>query len=435
MNLRAVLWLPLLVLLALPAWAEDTATTVKVNGRLETIEGQAVLTVWGTPRERGFAHGYLLAEAIVRGIERDFEQVLGPFIPRYEALVRKMVVPQFAFDARELEELEGLAAGLKERLPEEQQVISALKRPFDLLDIKALNTFGDWYGLGCSSLAVWGRLTTDGKTLVGRNFDFPGFGLLLRHPTVIVRAADGEHAGSVGVSYPGCIGTLTGMNTDGVFVAVHDVRVKPTLDKAVRPNVPRLLAVRRLLEQTRGPKACLQALDLARSWPTLYGNNLMVVAPGAVDGVPRAAVLEYDCRTDLDGGCTVRLSNSEGAEAKPGLCLACTNHHRCRVEPEGYEDLYERWRFPELIGAESLEKPLDVAGMFAQVGRVAFPREGVQKLAKSVQGAGRAHGTLHQTVGEPDRGRLHVRFGTIGTHIRDATPRAYDVPALVRAAK
>ncbi len=412
-----------------------------VTGRLETRGNRRVLTLWGSPRERGYAQGYLLADVIVRGIEHDFERVLKPFIPTYESVVRRGVVPKFGFSPRELEEMEGLHEGLVAALPEERRIVKGLDRAFDLTDIKALNTFGDWYGLGCSSLAVWGRLTHDGKPLVGRNFDFPGFYLLVAHQYIVVRAPDGEAQGQVGVSYPGSIGTMTGMNPAGVFVAIHDVRIKPAFDKAMRPNVPRLIAVRRLLEQTRGADACAQALRLTRAWPTLYGNNLMVVAPGTSETSPQAAVLEYDCRTDLEGGCTMRIVDTEGVKpdaALPAMCLTCTNHHRCRPKPADYVDLYKRWRFPLLSSVEGLELPreeaFDVPGLFARMNRVSFPREGTQQLATAIRGPARAHGTLHQAVGEPDRACLHIRLGAVGTHIRDVPPMRIDVPARVAAA-
>ncbi len=441
----------LLALVSLPAVAEETAAPpakakvearVDVKGRLEVVGGQRVLTLWGTPRERGFAQGYLLAEQIVEGVERDFERIMNKrFKQLYSTLLTKLVIPRFQFAERELAEMEGLFAGVKAKLPAERLTIDTLGRAFTLVDLKALNTFGDWYGLGCSSLALWGDLTKDGKTLVGRNFDFPAFDLVLKHQYVVVRAPDGKRPGQVGVSYPGCIGTLTGMNVHGVFVAIHDVRIKPTMDKALRPNVPRLLAVRRLLEQTHGADACTQARDLVRSWPTLYGNNLMVIAPQRKDGVPCAAVLEYDCRKDMDDGCTMRLTDTTtelGKDAAPAVCLACTNHHRCREEPKGYFELHPRWRYKTLHsvnGTDKPEKALDVAGLFTWMGKAAFPRgDKVQETATAMYGEARNHGTLHQAVAEPEVGRLHVKLGVIGKHIRDVASRAYDVPRLIQAA-
>ncbi|MCH8970332.1 MAG: hypothetical protein IIA66_14595, partial [Planctomycetes bacterium] len=37
----------------------------QVTGKLETVDGLRVLTVWGSDYERGFAHGYLLANEII----------------------------------------------------------------------------------------------------------------------------------------------------------------------------------------------------------------------------------------------------------------------------------------------------------------------------------------------------------------------------------
>lgn len=443
----------LLLLLLLPlgsAWAEEATAPTKVKaaakpvltGRYEVQDGHRVLTLWGTPRERGFAQGYLLAEQIVSGVERDFERIMNArFKKLYNTLLTKMVIPRFQFSKRESAELEGLFAGVKAKLPAERLTIPALDRAFELVDLKALNTFGDWYGLGCSSLAVWGDLTKDGKTLVGRNFDFPAFDLVFKHQFVVVRAPDGELPGQVGISYPGCIGTMTGMNVSGVFVAIHDVRIKPTLDKALRPNVPRLIAVRRLLEQTAGAEACTQARDLARSWPTLYGNNLMVVAPERKAGVPCAAVLEYDCRKDMDEGCTMRITDKAsalGKDAAPAVCLTCTNHHRSREEPKGYFELKPRWRFETLsrVGSETTPKQaLDVPGLFGWMAKAAYPRgDKVQQAATSLYGEERNHGTLHQVVAEPETARLHVKLGAAGKHIRDVAAKPYDVKTLVAKA-
>ena len=418
-----------------------TAPLAEVTGRLEVVEGQRVLTLWGTARQRGYAHGYLLAEEIIAGVEHDFERVLKPFLPKYKILVRTMVIPNFSFNKRETEELEGLYEGLAARLPKEKMHIGILERDLDLIDIKALNTFGDWYGLGCSSLAVWGALSADGKPLVGRNFDFPAFDLVLRHQFVVVRAADGEAGGYVGVGYPGCIGVLTGLNAEGVFAAIHDVPIRPALDKALRKNVPRLIALRRILEYGEGKDTCKQVHALVKDWPTLYGNNLMIVGPAQKDSSPCVAVLEYDCRLDLEGGCTLRLDDPLSADEKkqtPLLCLACTNHHRARQKPEKYFEFRKRWRYSELScvgGTERPAKPLTVTDMFSWMGRTAFPRgDRVQGRASAFIGPQANHGTLHQVVAQPSARLLYVRLGQVGKHIRDIPERRHDVSALLSSA-
>ena len=440
--LPAVLLVALLV--AAPLFAKDADTAApkaepKITGRFDETHGQRILTLWGTPRERGFAHGYLMAERILEGLEHDLGGVLRPMLPLYKTLVKNVVVPRFKFSADETAELEGLMEGIKARLPKEKLTLAALGREVDLTDLKALNTFGDWYGLGCSSVAVWGELTKDGQPLVGRNFDFPGFELIIGQQVVVVRAPSKDARGQAGVTYPGCIGTVTGMNADGVFVAIHDVRVKPPLPKALRGNVPRLIAVRRLLEQSSGAGACSQARDFVREWPTLYGNNLMVVAPTLAQGTPCAAVLEYDCRDDIDGGCSMRCIDEVGEGEIPATCLACTNHHRSRPEPPAIKGpVFPRWRYEVLSrlgGKDKPANPFDVDSMFGWMTKAAFPREGKpQKRAESIRGAMRHHGTLHQAVGEPGKKRLHVKIGAIGKHISEIAAHPYDVPSLVQAA-
>src|SRR5512147_788816 len=37
----------------------------QLTGKIKTIDKVRILTLWGTPEQRGFAHGYLLAEDIV----------------------------------------------------------------------------------------------------------------------------------------------------------------------------------------------------------------------------------------------------------------------------------------------------------------------------------------------------------------------------------
>lgn len=443
MKRRAIPWLLTALLLAAPVRGEDTPSKEapqepKLTGRFEESNGRRVLSLWGTPHQRGFAHGYLMAERILAGITHDFEKVMRPFLPLYQSVVKNLVVPRFAFTEREQEELEGLFEGIRARLPEEKLFLPALGRKVELVDIKALNTFGDWYGLGCSSLAVWGELSADGRPLVGRNFDFPAFDLVLAHQCVVVRAADGGLRGQVGVTYPGCIGVLTGMNADGVFVSIHDVRVKPSLDKAMRPNVPRLLATRRLLEQLSGEHTCRRAQEILAQWPTLYGNNLMVVAPEVTEGEPTAAVYEYDGRRDLDGGLTMRLGDAK-AEAEAGaVWLCCTNHHRVRAEPANYDDPRPRWRYEVLSSIAGKNKPpkgMTPEVMFSWMSLASFPREGApQKRAETLRGKARHHGTLHQAVGEPAARRLHVRLGKVGKNIADVEPQTFDVTqALSRA--
>lgn len=440
-------WLALQPFAALPAVAKEPLAPPALSGRFLDHEGQRVLVLWGSAQERGFAQGYLLAERIVAGLSHDLETVMKPFLPQYEALVTKLIVPRFAFSDEERAEMEGLYAGMLARLGTEGLMLKDLGRAATLVDLQALNTFGDWYGLGCSSLAVWGPLSSDGEPLVGRNFDFPGFALLVESQYVVVRAPTATGQGLVGVSYPGSVGVLTGLNAQGRYVAVHDVRIRPGLEKAARANVPRLLAVRRLLEQAEGEDPLADAAALLASWPTLYGNNFFMASPARGLSRARAAVLEYDCRAEIDHGVTRRgpetLTLKEYGDLAVGdECLVCTNHFRARAQPElpPREQLPEAERVCRRYGvlcraAGEQDGPLSVAAMFAAMSRAAYPLENRPQQRASDLLLGAAKGTLHQAVAETAKGRLHVRLGRFGAHITALEPRVYDVAEWIARAR
>ena len=409
----------------------DTIDAPALTGRLTVDGAHRVLTLWGTPYERGFAHGYLLAEHVLAGLRYDLEQVMKPLLPKYEGMVVKAVAPAFAFAPHEEEELRGLFDGLRKRLPEADRALASLKRPVTLNDLKALNTFGDWYPLACSSCAVWGDRTEDGSTLVGRNFDFPGFELLLEHQIIVVRAAEKGRHGSVSVAYPGCIGATTGMSTQGLFVSIHDVPVRPPMLKALQANVPRLLTVRRLFEQVDGDRPVETAHKLVAGWQTLYGNNLMVAGDAKGDAV-RAGVLETDHREDLDEGATLRPARPDE------VCLACTNHHRARKEVHVPNPLFKRWRYPRLLqeAGRTDAETFTVRSMFELMEHTAFPRNGkpqirVKNLLEVATRKG--FGTLHQAVGETGARRLHLKMAVAGEHITSQPAKTYDVKKLVAA--
>ena len=442
LAVAAVLVMGLTVLSSVRAEDAPSSSTAKqltVNGRLEMNRGQPVLWLWGTPKERGFAHGYLMGEKIMKGVRHDFAHALKPLGKRYDAFVTKLIVPKFHFEAREEEELNALFDGMKAANPKGGLRVEALGRDLGLIDLKALNTFGDWYGLGCSSMAVWGKRTVDGLPLIGRNFDFPTFDLVLGHQFVVVHAPSKDHAGFVAVTYPGCVGVLTAMNSDGTFASIHDVKNRPQLMDAARPNVPRLLAMRRMMESLTGKDICPRALAMARTWPTLYGNNIMVAAAKAYGDAPGAGVLEYDSNVEKDKGATLRRPDGGGSTI--GSCLACTNHHRTRRPPPKPVGRWTPWRYRLLTKPDTLaqdEGAFTVERMFAHMRAASFPRGGgplgpIQSTVgpKRLEG----FGTLHQVVARCGPKQLHIRLSKMGTNIAKAAVVSYDVDKLIERAK
>jgi hypothetical protein len=428
---RALLLL-LLIAFAVPAVrAEPAAIETTITGRFVEEDGQPVLELWGTPRERGYAQGHLLGDRIMSGLSADFGIVFQGRAALYETM-RRMFVPKFAYSADERAELEGMLEGLRARLPADERRIESLGREIDLIDLQALNAFGDLYAFACSSIALWGESTEDGTPAVVRNFDFPGFELVLAHHHVVISRAGEGRRGWVGVGFPGAIGVTTGMSSDGVFAAIHDVPARSTPFTALRPNVPRLVAIRRLLETVPAENAIEVATGALRSWPTLYGNNILVAAPDPGEGRPVAAVFEYDHRADEESGVTVRTADGES-----GLLsgIACTNAYHERPAEAGMRR-GECWRYERLhdvISRGAPAEPLSIAELFRIGSSVALPREGTAQQPMSSPSAGRARfGTLHQVVGLTGPRTMHVKLGRAGANVRDVPSRTYDVRARAR---
>ena len=155
-------------------------TTPEICGRFVEKDGFRTLYLWGTPEQRGFAQGYLLADTILRSFEADLQKLMrGSRMKQYEKRLLKSIVPRFAFSADEEAELAGMLKGIKAKLPADKCKLAGVDRPVSLLDLKALNTVGDWMALGCSTFAISGAYTTDGKPAAARNFDFAGFRMVL----------------------------------------------------------------------------------------------------------------------------------------------------------------------------------------------------------------------------------------------------------------
>ena len=311
-----------------------------VCGRLGECGGLAVLEVWGTPQEAGFAHGYLRAEAIVRLFD---EAVLDPSVgvapAVYEGLLLAASRRLFTWQPEYERELEGLLRGVRAKLGEEGARSAKLDRPLELDDLKAVNTLADWRGTLCSTVSVWGGLTSDGRTLTARNLDYPATAEMRRAQCIVIRRGEGAARTWVGVGWPGLIGVYTAMNDAGVTIAIHDSGALPrSYDSGF---TPRSLALREALESAGAETHLADVRRVLQKRRVIVGNNVHVSGP-QLAGRPAVGVFEYD-GNERDHGVTLRLADSNGGGVSDALW--CTNHMRSRLEPRvgrRYEALARR---------------------------------------------------------------------------------------------
>lgn len=195
-------------------WPADvTSESGAWTGRLSRTDGKVVLlTVRGSPRERGTAHGKLL-DAEVR---RLVASVKGYLLPRpsdkdaqakfAECLAGTRVMKKF-IEADVIEELDACAAAAN----------------VDAGELLLAQLFGDvnrakGFEAFCTAFAAFGPATKDGRLLVGRNFDYAGHGLEGTLPLILQEIPTGPGAGRsfVTVGYAGILNGWTAVNEDGL---------------------------------------------------------------------------------------------------------------------------------------------------------------------------------------------------------------------------
>lgn len=417
---------------------------VEVTGRLDSIDGARVLTVWGKPHERGFAHGYLLAPDIVSLLDGYLrETVTNPaeFERRAQAFLRMMsLLPRYQ------DEVRGMLEGIQKRLGDAAR-IAVLDRAITYDDLFTVACIPELSRLACSSFAAWGSLTGDGGTICGRNLDWHGIQALHGTELIIAHLPDDStrSRGWVSVTWPGFSGALTAMNDAGVCGSLHDVpALKPTMPFGF---TPRAMALREALESAGGDTAIEKFTTVFKKRIVLVGNNIPVAWPHKPDNGKPFAVFEYDGNLAMDRGVTVRQDEYPPADGEanpatlkrhsrkvlidpPPPCsdqpaqrtetssrqefLICTNHYCLRAAPQTcdrYEKLYD-----QLVVCSQRGIPVDPARAW--------------ELLRSVACDGSRLETHHSVVFEPNRRRLHVAFATDGKSAPACKPISLNVDAL-----
>jgi len=407
-------------LAACVAWATPLLALAgpPVTGSLETVHGIRVLRVWGTPEERGHAHGRLLGAELLDLFDN---VVLSEHILKqpgdYESVVQAKLLPQLRFAPEERAELEGMLRGITEAVGPDKMRRERLNRNFEVRDLLAINSMADWYPFACSSFSAWGPATEGGEMITVRNLDFLALPPLATQQVLIayVDPGDGKNPW-VTMAWPGLIGAYSAMNAEGVTVSMHDA--EPLQPASTDSFVPRSLALRKAVEAAGATTALDDVRRVLSSSPSMMGNNIHFSAPFSGQPNP-AGVFEYDGNLSRDGGATLRTSTAE-----PNPCwVACTNHYCVRrVAPQAGDSPFDSVRRFGSI-SESL------AGSLASGGKVDL--EMARKVLANVAADGNV-ATLHSVYYFPNRRELYVSLGTPGVPAPATPPVRLKLADLLR---
>lgn len=343
-----------------------------VHGRLEMHDGLRVLRVWGTPAERGYAHGYLLATDIQKMMNQEFAARFADE-PKLLGRARAALPLLINYPEEVAAELEGLWQGFLARKPDRK--MPALKRDFDKTDLRVANAL-DVFGLmGCSSFTVWGEQAVGGGVLTARNFDWPLTGDHMLDQTLLVVQMPKGETPTASISWPGYIGTVTGISKDGVAAYLHVGSAKFSLPQPF--SWPSATAARKILEAREQDAARLEkAREFLDHTSPPVGFLTHVVLPREQKAGPPAALFETNASGPIQG------------EAAKGPVVV-TNHFQTRKDG--------REASGDSMGREKTVHE-GIAGCIKIGDHSIDPAEAWQILASVEASGGHRFGTLHSLV-------------------------------------
>lgn len=202
---------------------------------MEKKNGLYLLHLKGSHYEIGYQHGVLLRDEMNRGAVRFFADIIDngrdlPFSLKTWLLRKylewKVYVPLEKSQPRNvLEELKGIADGsgipydVIFRANHHTGPLMVMTPVFAKENVDAFLKLGIKMG-ACSTFAATGENTAGGKTIVGRNTDYPGVRLWPEFQTILF-VTPREGLAHVKIGTAGVILWSPGMNSEGIVVCPH----------------------------------------------------------------------------------------------------------------------------------------------------------------------------------------------------------------------
>jgi hypothetical protein len=396
-----------LALAALATYGQD------LHGSVETIGEVRILNLWGTWEEMGYAHGYLLGPDLKEVYEDYFLELAGG-IGNID-LLRTYFPLYFEVPDEFRQYAAGIIAGAADTI---SLYSSVFGREVDTLDlyitasVPDLSALVDGMQLYCSSTSGWGGATSgdpqlQGDPAISRNLDYyvDTQGTILgQNLLVTFDPAAGQDW--VSVTFPGFMGSLSGMNETGINATLNMGNHQGTT-QTTTPFVPICLALALGLSDTDfdGSGTCdiEDMMAALTEWNRSNSYDIHVTSPAALGTSGEPAVV---VEVNNEAGYAFRYSADEPGIA-PGRMIL-TNHHRV-LYPPVYCIRYE-W----LMDSLTTDPDITLDRLWDFMRAVGGP---------PVPGTG---GTLQTMIFQPEQRRMGLAFSSPGTASYDKTPEWID---------
>jgi hypothetical protein len=206
-----------------------------------------IVRLAGTPEQIGFSHARMLYPEMVEN-EGIMLGRFGEHVPSRLARLLLLDLAQLRYRNvdRDMnaERLREIAAGARGFQPDPYQDVFDTYQRFvylnALYDIAL--SFEHSPLIGCTTFTLHGEAVKNGHTLLARAFDFEVDEVFDRRKAVFLVREDGKIP-FASVAWPGLVGVVSGMNTEGVAVVVHGARG----GEAKNTGEPVVHALRRVL--------------------------------------------------------------------------------------------------------------------------------------------------------------------------------------------
>ncbi len=380
------------------------------NGSLENIGDIQVVNLWGTWEEMGYAHGRLLGPELMELYEGYFLELAGG-LSNVE-LLRSGFSSYFTVP----QEFREYAAGIIDGAADTISIWSSVYgRDLDTLDIYItssvpdLSAMVDMPVLLCSSASGWDEATMgdtilQGSPAVSRNLDYyvDQKGSILEMSRLFVYDPAQGHDW-VSVSFPGFMGTLSGMNEAGLNASLNMGNYSGT-SQTSPAFVPICMAISLGLYMEdfdqNGSHDIEDLTSAATFWNRANSYDIHITSPEdlAAGGDP-AVVAEVNNHM----GFAFRYSRDESSIAPCRLLL--TNHHRVLYPPVTCN------RYQLLLDSLDSDPDLTLERLWNLMDSVGFP---------PVPGSG---GTLQTMIFQPEERRIGLAFASEGVSAPEKNPQ------------
>ena len=289
----ACVWLHATADLGEPEFVPSQVPVVQVNDSLRRWGSSSLLIdpdglyemrVCGGPFERGEAIGKL-GEDLLYQQEKAFADKLFEMVPssRYRAFLHYFIT---IFNRRMgasvpleyRQEIKAMSASCTHEFDEFGSPYERQMQYHSAHDIG--HVMQDYMLVGCTSFAVWGRESADSSLLMARNFDFYMGEEFAKNKLVLFEKPDSGYA-YVSVTWPGMLGVVSGMNTQGLAVTINASKLEVPSSSAT----PISILVKSILQYASNIE---EAETIAASFKTFVCESILVGS--ANDG--RAVIIE-----------------------------------------------------------------------------------------------------------------------------------------------